>query len=214
MNIRNTRFLKPIYLAAVDLYDWLFPFIAVNLLWFVCSATLILLPPASAALFDVAGQSYDNHMPTPRTFFMAMRRWWWRSWGWAGGNLVLVAAVVIAFQFYRSQLPAGLGDAAATLIGVIVALLLVGQLFYWPYQVLHPQMSMTQALRNSIFTALGDLPFLLRHLLILLIVGIPGIVLIAPVMLVLPVFIALLLTYSLRHWLVGRGISDASLRED
>ncbi|MBZ0294250.1 MAG: DUF624 domain-containing protein, partial [Anaerolineae bacterium] len=130
MKIRNARFLKPIYLAAVDLYDWLFPFIAINVLWFVCSLTVILLPPASAALFEIAQRAYDNDMPTPRTFFSAMRRWWWRSWLWAGFNLVLVAAVAFSFQFYRTQLPAGIGDAAAAFIALIVILLVVGQLFF------------------------------------------------------------------------------------
>ena len=208
----RAAFWKPAYLAAVDLYDWLFPFIVVNLLWFGCSVTLILLPPATAALFEMARRSYDNQPPTPRDFFAAMRRWWWLSWRWGAINALLVLAAVVSMSFYAGQWD-GAGDFAAGIIGLLTVLALLAQVYVWPYLLLQDTPDLRLALRNSAFTVLGDPALLLAHGLVWLVVGLPGVILIAPVMLVLPMFLALLLSYSLRHWLVWRGLRADDLRE-
>lgn len=199
--------LRPLQLAAIDLLDWLFPWVAINLLWLLASLTLVLLPPATAALFDAAHASYRNQRPTPRRFLTGLRRWFGVSWLWAAPNVLALGGL---FLLGRAVYPA---EIPLAVLGVLAAGVLLSQFFFWPYMVLQDEPKPLRALRNSAFTALGDLPYFALHLGLCFFILIPSIVVIAPMLLITPVLLALLTTYGLAAWLERHGLLTGEARE-
>jgi hypothetical protein len=192
--------LKPIQLVVIDLLDWLFPFVAINIVWFLSSLTIILLPPATASLFEIVYNAHRGYAPELRNFQSGIRRWFFKSWLWASGNLV-----VLSLAFLLGQNSGG-HPVALAIAGIIPTLLLIGQFYFWPYMMLQERPALMTALRNSIFSVLGGLPYLVSYLALSLFVLIPAIVTIAPFLLLVPVLLAMLATYSLISWLEHEGI--------
>lgn len=199
--------LKPFVCLVVDLGDWLFPFCAVNVLWLLVSLTVIGFPPATAALFEVAHKAYRGEAPRPAVFLRGVRRWFGPAWLWAGGNLLLIGGVVTVVRSLD------LDEAASALIAAWTGLLLLAQLYVWPYVMLQETPSLRRALRNSAFTVLGDPLMTGVNLGLTLLIGIPSVIILAPVFLVLPVFLALLYVYTLAEWLAHHAILPAPSRE-
>jgi uncharacterized membrane protein YesL len=199
--------LRPLQLATIDLLDWLFPWVAVNLLWLLASLTLVLLPPATAALFDLAQAAYRNQRPTPRRFLAGLRRWFGLSWRWAAPNGLLLGGL---FLLGRAVAPA---EIPLALVGVLAAAVVLGQFFFWPYMVLQDEPKLLRALRNSVFTALGDLPYFALYLAITFFILIPSVVVIAPLLLITPVLLSLLTTYGLAAWLERQGLLTGETRD-
>jgi uncharacterized membrane protein YesL len=191
----------------VDVMDWLFPFCAVNLLWLLLSLTVIGFPPATASLFEVGSKAYRGQAPTPTAFLRGVRRWFVPAWLWAGANALLIAAAVLFARALAAY------ELAAAIMAGFVALVLLAQLYFWPYVMLQETPSLSRALRNSTFTVLGDPLMTGMNLGITLIVGIPSLIIIAPVLFILPVFVVLLYSYSLVEWLDHQGILAGAARE-
>lgn len=196
--------LRPLLLIAVDVQDWLYPAMLINLLWFVLSCTVVLMPPATAALHEVAYGMYRNQAPSARAFLAGMRRWLARAWGWGAANLLLLGAVIIGGQVY--------GGFVAAVLVMVAALAWIAQFYFWAYTVIDPGASALRCLRNAVFTLLASPVVLVLYGIPLLIVGIPALVLIAPVMLILPLLVAMLSVYSLVHWLAHHGLLDVPTR--
>jgi hypothetical protein len=199
--------LKPIQLVVIDLLDWLFPFVAINVVWLLASLTVILLPPATASLFETAYKAHRGYAPDMRSFRSGIRRWFFKSWLWASGNLIVLA---LAFLLGANS---GGHPIVLAIAGVIPALLLIGQFYFWPYVMLQDHPELLRALRNSIFSALGGLPYLISYLALVLFIVIPAIVTIAPFLLIVPTLIAMLATYSLIGWLAHEGILNEDVRD-
>jgi hypothetical protein len=199
--------LRPIQLIVIDLFDWLFPFFGINLVWLLASLTVVLMPPATATLFEIVYDAHRGVVPDARRFRSGIRRWFWKSWGWASGNLVVLAT---AFFLGRS---ADGNPIVLAVAGVIPAVVIVGQFYFWPYMMLEVEPQLIRALRNSIFTALGGLPYLISYLALALFIAIPGIVTIAPFLFVVPVIMAMISTYSLVAWLAHQGILHNEQRD-
>ncbi|MFO7321741.1 MAG: DUF624 domain-containing protein [Chloroflexota bacterium] len=199
--------LQPIQLVVIDLNDWLFRFAAVNLLWVLLATTIILLPPATAALFDTAHQSYRGRKPEVRRFLASLRRWFWRSWAWAAANLLVFGALLLIARTVFDN------DILLGVVGVVAALVMIAQFWFWPYAMIQEAPDLPRALRNSVFTALGDLPYLTFYLVLVLAVLIPSVIAIAPLLLIAPAVLSLLVTYSLIVWLQQHGILKEPKRD-
>ena len=199
--------LRPLQLVVIDLHDWLFPWVVVNLLWLLASLTLLLLPAATASLFDTAQAAYRNQPPSPRRFLAGVRRWFGLSWLWAAPNAVVLGGLFLAARaVYPNEIPlAGLA--------VLATVIVLSQFFFWPYMMLQDEPKPLRAWRNSAFTALGDLPYLTLYLAITVFILIPSLVVIAPFLLITPVLLALLATYGLAAWLERRGLLAGAARE-
>ncbi len=199
--------------VVVDLFDWLFMFSAVNLVWFLLSLTMIGLPPATVALFDIAYGAYRGRYPTVRRYLPLVRERLLTGWLWAGMNLLIVILGWSALQFYSAQ-----GSTFSTFVGGIIffsaILLLVFQFYLLPYIAIQDKTTVLQAYRNAIMTALADPYLLLFNSGLSLFILIPSIVVVAPLMLITPIFIALLGTYSLLEWLQHRGVIEPIVTDD
>lgn len=191
-----------------DLRDWLFPFAVVNLMWVLLSLTVILLPPATAALFATVHDAYFNRGPSPRRYWEHVRRWARFSYGWALALIVSGAGLLAA---YRWSAQAGFAPGQVVVL-VLVCVLLVSQYYFWPYLMTQDRPAPLRALRNSLYTVIGDLAMFLLYVAGALFVMVPGVVLIAPVIFILPVFLAMLPTYSLLRWLAHHGHLPQAMR--
>ncbi len=199
--------LKPIQWLILDLNDWLFPLMAINMLWVLLSITLVLLPPATAALFDLAYESYRGIAPAPRTYLAHMRRRFWKSWAWALANLIVFGALVVLGRAASGS------EIALAVLGIVGALCIMAQFYFWAYVVLQEQPELLRALRNSVFTALGGLFYIALYLAITLAILIPSLILIAPILLITPVLLTMLCLNSLIGWLQHHKILNAEARE-
>lgn len=198
--------LRPLQLVAIDLSDWLFPWVVINLLWLVCSLTVILLPPATVALFSMAARAYHNEPPTPQRFFAALRKWLLQSWLWTIANGVIFGALfLLARQVHPAEIP-------LAILGVLAALLVLLQFFFWPYMMLQEKPNPIQALRNSLFTAFAGLPYLILYVALTLFILVPSVVVIAPMLLVTPVLLTMMTTYGLVAWLEQHKLLDQTPR--
>lgn len=199
--------LKPLQWLIVDAIDWLFQFVIVNLCWILLSLTVILLPPAFAALYDVAYQAYRGVPPNPRAFFMSVRRRFWQAWAWVLVNGVIFGAL---FLIGRRSLS---GDVFLTALVVLLTLAFLAQFYFWAYVVVQEEVQLGRALRNSLFTALGDLMYVTLYLAITVAVFVPSVILIAPLLLLAPVLLTALATYSLVGWLQHHEILQTEARD-
>lgn len=205
--------LHPLRAVTIDLLDWLFMFGAVNMLWFLLSLTVIGLPPATLALYDIAYGAYRGRYPTVRSYLPAVRARLKMGWLWAGVNLLLLAIGWSALQFYGAQ-----GTVLSMFIGGVVffscILLLFFQFYVLPYLAIQEEESLPQAYRNAIMTALADPYLLLLNAGLSLFILIPSVIVIAPMMLITPALLAMIGTYSLLEWLQKRGVIEPILPQD
>lgn len=199
--------LRPLQLAVIDLNDWLFSWVAINLLWVLLSLTVILLPPATAALFDSAQRAYRNQPPSPRHYLNQLRRWFVPSWLWAAPNVVLFGGL-----FLLGRAAAG-AEILLAALGVLAFLAILLQFFFWPYMVLQEAPSVLRALRNSAFTALGDLVYAVVYLALSAFLLVTSVIVIAPILLIAPVLLALMTTYGLAAWLEHHDLLTGDKRE-
>ncbi len=199
--------LRPIQLILIDLSDWLMGFVGINLLWVIASLTVILLPPATAAIFEAALGAFQNQPPTTGQFFASMRRWFALSWLITLANLLILGGLFLLGRLvYPNEIPLAMLAVAA---GCFVWI----QFFFWPFLLLQTRPSPFQALRNSAFTIMGDLPYFTGYLALVILIAIPSVIVIAPMLLITPVLIALINTYSLGIWLQRQGILTTEARE-
>lgn len=199
----NWRWL-PARRVARDWLNWALPLVAINIIAVLLSLTVVLLPPALVALYVVAWRAYQGEAPQVGMFWQAMRRWWLASWLWALVTLLLVLAFVAATFFY-SQQPGVLatimqvGNHAVSIFAGLV------QFFFWPYMVMQEQPRALVAVRNAIFTILGDPFYTLLYVGLALILLALSVLTIAPVAVLTPVALAFLAVYSLGDWLTHHG---------
>lgn len=199
--------LRPFQLVVIDLYDWLFPWVIINLLWVLCSLTVVLLPPATGALFQTAQRAYRNQPPDPRRFMQDLRVWFSDGWLWALPNVALFGGL---FLLGRALAPA---EIPLAVLGVVATLSIMLQFFFWPYMMLQEQPALLRAWRNSAFTALGDLLYAGLYLAFSLFVLVTSIVVVAPLVLITPVLLAMTATYGLAAWLEHHKLLDGDPRQ-
>lgn len=200
--------LKPLQWLVIDLMDWLFPFCAVNLLWVLFSLTIILFPPATASLFETGYRAYGGQAPTVSAFVRGIRRWLIPAWKWAAPNLLLIAAAMVVTRSLITD------ELVAALIAGSAALVLLGQLYFWPYLMLQETPNLRQAARNSVYTMLADPLMTGMNLALTIILLIPSLVVIVPVLFILPVLLCLLYTYGLVAWLSHHHILPETVRDN
>jgi len=199
---------KPIYRVIKDFYNWLLPLVVINILWVFMGFTLVLLPPATAALYETAHRAARGEGPRVTMFLQAVRRWLLRSWLWGVPTGFLLVAGFIALSVY-SSMDSAFGPALTLATVLILLLLYMIQFYFWPYVMLQEKASFREAARNALFTTLGDPLLPLINAGLVLISLLLGLVLIAPIIFFVPVFSAFLGVYSLRAWLIHHDLLDA-----
>jgi uncharacterized membrane protein YesL len=191
-------------LVAKDVYNWLLPLVTINILWFLLSLTVILMPPATVALYDVAYEAKRGRSPEIRLYLRAVRRWLVPGWIWALINTGLALVALFAFSFYGTQ--PGVAQIALVICIAYSAVIVLAQYYFWPYVMLQIQVSLRTAARNALFTLLGDAPFVLFYGLLSLFLLVTSALLLIPLVILAPVVGAFLSVYSLLDWVERRKL--------
>jgi uncharacterized membrane protein YesL len=185
-----------------DAWDALVAVAPINLAWVGLSLTVILFPPATAALFESMHELASGRSPGIRDFVGAVRRrfvggWAWALWGAAGLTIV---GLNVRFDPDLTDPRAWL-SAAIAVIGILFG---VSLLYVWPFVFLQPEGGLRRAIRNSLLTTLAAPLFAIVLALLLAVVVAVGAVLILPLALVIPGLICLVASHAvsdrLRAW--------------
>lgn len=199
--------LRPLQLVIIDLSDWLFVWVIINVLWVLCSVTVILFPAATASLVALAYASYRNQAPSPRQFLHGIRQWFIPATVWMLINLIGVGGLWAVSLVIDPQ------SVWVGVIAVLIGLVVLSQLFLWPYMMIQETPRLGLAWRNSLFTILGGLPYALFYGVIIAVIFIPSLIVIAPILLLTPVLLSLLITFGLIAWLEQQGVMQNPHRE-
>ncbi len=133
-----------------DAYMASIPLISLNVLWFFVSLLIVTLIPATGALFYTMNLIAHGKSASFGDFFEGFRRYFWVSWRWGLLNVVIIAAGVASFTFYATSETSVLSLAAQMVVGGILALWLLLQVYMFPLIFEQEQPSLRTALRNSL----------------------------------------------------------------
>jgi uncharacterized membrane protein YesL len=194
--------------VVLDVSNWLLPLAAINLIWCLLSLTIILLPPATAALFDVADQARQGHGPSVQYYLGSAKRWLVRAWAWGVGCAAAILISGVALSFYGAQ-HSFAGTLFLFICAAVAAFVAGVQFYFWPYLLVQDAPLMRRALRNAAFTLLADPLQALLYGGLALALLVFGAALIVPMVLISPVVTAFLAVYSLREWLEHHGVGAA-----
>lgn len=183
--------------AVIDVYNWLLPLVTINILWFLLSLTVVLLPPATAALYEVAYQAKKGHGPGVQSFLAAVRHWLLWSWLWGVGCTFVGVIAAVALRFYSAQQ----SDVLLIITGAMLIFVGCIQFYFWPYVMAQETPHLPRAIRNAAFTVLADPLLTLVYGGITLLLLVISVVLVAPMVLITPIMVAFLGVYSLLDWL-------------
>jgi uncharacterized membrane protein YesL len=153
--VRGGRAPGPVRLAFTravqDWYYGLIPFAAINLIWLALVLTMVGGPPATAAMLGVARDAAIGYGPEPGSFFIYLKKYFWRAWGL--GIVTLIGSVILVtdIRFYADVLQ-GNPILVNTGIYFLLYVLIVWLEFLfvaWPLLVNQPEMSIRNVLRNA-----------------------------------------------------------------
>jgi uncharacterized membrane protein YesL len=185
-----------------DAWDALVDVAPINLAWAGLGLTIVLLPPATAALFESMHELASGRSPGIRDYIGAVRRrlvdgWAWALWSAAGLTIV---GVNVGLYPDLTDLRAWL-SAVVAVIGVLFG---VSALYVWPLVLLQPDGGLLRAIRNSILMTLAAPLFAVVLAILLALIVAIGAVLVLPLVLVLPGLVCLVASHAvtdrLRAW--------------
>lgn len=198
---------RPIVRTFADFYVWLFPLAVINLIWLGLSMTVVLLPPATAALYDVAYRATQHETPEISSYLRAVRTWFFKSWVWAIFTALIVVIWGVAFFFYSTnQSSLAVFLSGFVLLGGIIFLGI--QFYFWPYMVMIEKPGFGQIIRNATLTLLANPFYALVNAGLAIILWALSFFLLAPIAFITPALVAFLSVYSLRGWLTHHGFLD------
>ncbi len=118
--------------AMVAWWDDMIDFFIVNLLWLALSLTVIGIPPALAAMYQMAAHSVERDLVDWRKFITAFRQHFFAAWRW--GMLQLVIYGIGGFNFlYYAQAEGGFWVVLRVVWFAVLVGLTVLNIFYWPF---------------------------------------------------------------------------------
>ncbi len=181
--------------AAVDLKDALFLLAGLNILWTLLSLTVVLLPPATAAMFEATHELVRGRAPEVREYLRAVRRHFARSWAWTLVN-VLAWIVLLANLFFYGALRDVWAVVLQALFTGFAAFWLISQFYVWPFLFEQAEMSLRWALRNAIFTVFAAPVFSLTLALLGALMLVVSLLLVAPLVLATTAFLCLIANHA------------------
>lgn len=191
--------------ALRGLYDELFLYIWLSVLWWVGVVLILPAGPATLALQKVANRS-ANHLRVDSGFFWgSLRENIGTSWLLFGGNIIALVGVAVNIAFYGNRAGWFLVIAVAW-IWVELILLLMGQ-YLFPLYCQQDDKRITLLLRNALILAFRYPLFSL--LLVILQLGLLVVSILVPIFLLLlaPAMIALIANYGMTYALQEMGLA-------
>lgn len=185
-----------------DAWDALVDVAPINLAWAGLGLTIVLLPPATAALFESMHELASGRSPGIRDYIGAVRRRLIDGWAWALWSAAGLTIVGVNIGLYPDLTdPRAWLSAVVAVIGMLFG---VSVLYVWPLFLRQPDGGLLRAIRNSILATLAAPLFAVVLAILLALIVAIGAVLILPIVLVLPGLICLVASHAvtdrLRAW--------------
>ena len=176
---------------------------ALNLAWLGLSVTVVLLPPATVALFESMDELASGRVPGLREYFTFVRRRFVRAWLWA---LWAVAGIMIAWINVRYW-----NDTGGSLVWLSAAFVVIGVLFgvsllyVWPFMFRQTEGGLVRAIRNSILAVLASPLFALTLAVAIVVLAAASAILILPLAVFLTALLGLIATHAVTDRLQAFG---------
>jgi hypothetical protein len=186
--------LRVVRRAVRDAWDALFVVGALNLTWLAMSLTVVLLPPATVALFESMNGLAEGRTPDLGDYLRAVRRRFIGAWVWA---IWAVAGLTIAWVNVRYW-----NDSGGSLVWLSAAFLVLGVLFsvsllyVWPFMFRQSEGGIARAIRNSILAVLAAPVFAIALAGLLLVVVSISAILILPLAVFLTALVGLIASHA------------------
>jgi len=186
-----------------DVWDGLVPLAVLNFMWFALSLTVVLLPPATVAMFAAAHELGRGHQVDAVEYLAAVRRHFRRAWAWGLLNAAVIGMLALNLVFYDRPEPWAVPIRSLFLLATLAWL--VAQLLVWPYVFEQDEPSLGRATRNALLTVFGAPVFSVVIGIIVAAVLLISVTLVAPMAFVTTAFLCLLGSHAVRDRLVAFG---------
>jgi uncharacterized membrane protein YesL len=186
-----------------DAWDALVQLALLNLVWFALSLTVVLMPPATVAMFQATNELARGRSPSLAEYLTAVPRYFLPSWGWALLNVAVGIALGVNLAFYSSPEPLHL--ALRGLFMLATLLWVVSQLLVWPYRFEQADPSLRLALRNALLTTLAAPVFSIIIGAVVALVLVLSVIVLAPLPFFTTAFLCLLGNHAVLDRLVAFG---------
>jgi uncharacterized membrane protein YesL len=181
--------------ALGDAWDALVILAALNLLWLALSVTVLLLPAATAALFESTHSLARGEAPGIRDYLDGVRRHLVRAWAWALVNLLVWSVLVANIVFYGVFAEVW-AVALRSLFLVLAGCWLISQFYFWPFLLEQEDMNIRRAFRNALLAVLAAPFFALTLGLLGAVVVVLSVALIMPMLALTGSFLSLLASHA------------------
>lgn len=176
------------------LRDWYYNMLSlasINVLWFVLSLTVVLLPPATAGMYAATNRVAHGTGQRLGDFWDGARRSLWLSLRWAAVNIV-VAAILWSNTLFYSSLAESAAFVVRALIGSLALVWLATQFYLWPFLMEQDDKRLRVALKNALFLTLATPVYTFTLLIIVVLFTLISVVTVLPLAVFLMSFVSLL----------------------
>jgi uncharacterized membrane protein YesL len=195
--------LRAVSRAIRDGWDALFVVGALNLAWLGLSVTVILLPPATVALFESMDELASGRTPGLREYFGFVRRRFIRAWLWAIWALAGITVASVNVRYWNDTGGSLVWlSAASAVIGVLFG---VSVLYVWPFVFRQTEGGLGRAIRNSILAVLAAPLFALTLAVTIVALAAMSAVLILPLAVFLTALLGLIASHAVTDRLRAYG---------
>jgi uncharacterized membrane protein YesL len=148
------RAFRVFWLSVRDLYEELFVFAGLNLLWWLCALVVVLIPPATAGLMYIANEIVHERRIEWRMFLEGARIYFWRSWQVfiVGAGVAFILLTNVLFYY---QATTGVVQYLTILWIYLLIIWLVTQIYVFPFLIQMEQPRVIPIFRNALLLTLS-----------------------------------------------------------
>lgn len=160
------RALRIFWLSLRDLYEELFTFAGLNLLWWLCAVVIVLLPPATAGLMYIANELAHERRIEWSMFLTGARLYFWRSYQVTLVSIGVVILLLTNIWFYVN-VASGILQYLTILWIYLLIIWALAQLYVYPFLIQMEQPRLVLIYRNALLLTLSRPLFTIVLILLL-----------------------------------------------
>jgi hypothetical protein len=185
------------------------PGVLVSIVFLMCAATGLLLPPALFGLNEYAYQKMKGRTVSFATFWEAVLHYLGKSYLWAALNGVVIVLAWVNLRFY-GDVSETLGGALQWFFTFLALIWLMMQMYFVPFVIQLTEENVWLALRNSFFGVLAFPIYALSLFVFSFFIAVTGSLVIIPLIMGLPLLLALIGQYAVQDRL---NVAHQRMRE-
>lgn len=189
------------------LYDELFLWVWLSVLWWVGTVLVLPAAPVAAGLHAVANRSANYKRVDSGFFWDATKDKIGRSWLLVGTNLLILVAVVINIAFYSNS-PSTWGRFVVILWLWVLVLVMMGGQYLLPLYFQQDDPSLRLLVRNAFILALQHPLYTLLMLIFQITLVVVSFATVLPIFLLMPAAVAVAANVGLVSMLQEMGLAD------